>query len=150
MTGTQPIPLATSSIVMTEAIILELAGLLKEPTPIPLPMPRTILGRTCVHASFFDMVGTRTYVVGFFCSAVGYQRASQYEFGRCSSSELKVPLGIPLVRMKAAPVKTDCESLGNEFMNGVFFSAHVVFEKGIYVKKNLNAFVTILLRFYLG
>ena len=29
--------------------------------------------------------------------------------------------------MKAAPVKTDCESLGNEFMNGVFFSAHVGF-----------------------
>ena len=25
--------------------------------------------------------------------------------------------------MKAAPVKADCESLGNEFMNGVFFSA---------------------------
>ena len=28
---------------------------------------------------------------------------------------------MPLVRMKAAPVKTDGERLGNEFMNGVFF-----------------------------
>ena len=32
---------------------------------------------------------------------------------------------MPLVRMKAAPVKTDGERLGNEFMNGVFFSAHL-------------------------
>ena len=32
---------------------------------------------------------------------------------------------MPLVRMKAAPVKTDGERLGNEFMNGVFFSAQV-------------------------
>ena len=38
---------------------------------------------------------------------------------------MKVPQGMPLVRMKAAPVKTDGERLGNEFMNGVFFSAHV-------------------------
>ena len=28
--------------------------------------------------------------------------------------------------MKAAPVKTDGERLGNEFMNGVFFSAHII------------------------
>ena len=34
---------------------------------------------------------------------------------------MKVPQGMPLVRMKAAPVKTDGERLGNEFMNGVFF-----------------------------
>ena len=34
---------------------------------------------------------------------------------------------MPLVRMKAAPVKTDGERLGNEFMNGVFFSAHMSF-----------------------
>ena len=32
---------------------------------------------------------------------------------------------MPLVRMKAAPVKTDGERLGNEFMNGAFFSALV-------------------------
>ena len=32
---------------------------------------------------------------------------------------------MPLVRMKAAPVKTDGERLGNEFMNGVFFSAQL-------------------------
>ena len=32
---------------------------------------------------------------------------------------------MPLVRMKAAPVKTDGERLGNEFLNGVFFSAHM-------------------------
>ena len=32
---------------------------------------------------------------------------------------------MPLVRMKAAPVKTDGERLGNEFMNGVFFSTHL-------------------------
>ena len=32
---------------------------------------------------------------------------------------------MPLVRMKAAPVKADGERLGNEFMNGVFFSAHI-------------------------
>ena len=38
---------------------------------------------------------------------------------------------MPLVRMKAAPVKTDGERLGNEFMNGVFFSAHI----GIMEKK---------------
>ena len=33
---------------------------------------------------------------------------------------------MPLVRMKAAPVKTDGERLGNEFMNGVFFSGHIL------------------------
>ena len=33
---------------------------------------------------------------------------------------------MPLVRMKAAPVKTDGERLGNEFMNGVFFSTHIM------------------------
>ena len=33
---------------------------------------------------------------------------------------------MPLVRMKAAPVKTDGERLGNEFMNGVFFSTHMM------------------------
>ena len=38
---------------------------------------------------------------------------------------IKVPQGMPLVRMKAAPVKTDGERLGNEFMNGVFFSAQL-------------------------
>ena len=32
---------------------------------------------------------------------------------------------MPLVRMKAAPVKTDGERFGNEFMNGAFFSAHL-------------------------
>ena len=32
---------------------------------------------------------------------------------------------MPFVRMKAAPVKTDGERLGNEFMNGVFFSAQL-------------------------
>ena len=32
-----------------------------------------------------------------------------------------------LVWMKAAPVKTDGERLGNEFMNGVFFSAQMGF-----------------------
>ena len=31
-----------------------------------------------------------------------------------------VPPGVPLVRMKAAPVKTDGERLGNEFMKGIF------------------------------
>ena len=39
---------------------------------------------------------------------------------------MKVPQGMPLVRMKAAPVKTDGERLGNEFMNGVFFSAQMM------------------------
>ena len=33
---------------------------------------------------------------------------------------------MPLGRMKAAPGKTDGERLGNEFMNGVFFSAHLL------------------------
>ena len=33
--------------------------------------------------------------------------------------------------MKAAPVKTDCESLGNEFLNGVFFSAHIRLYRGV-------------------
>ena len=33
---------------------------------------------------------------------------------------------MPLVRMKAAPVKTDGERLGNEFMNGVFFSTRML------------------------
>ena len=36
---------------------------------------------------------------------------------------------MPLVRMKAAPVKTDGERLGNEFMNGVFFSTHMGIEQ---------------------
>ena len=33
---------------------------------------------------------------------------------------------MPFVRIKAAPVKTDGERLGNGFMNGVFFSTPVI------------------------
>ena len=36
------------------------------------------------------------------------------------AAQNKAPLGLPLVRMKAAPVKTGGERLGNEFMNGDF------------------------------
>ena len=43
----------------------------------------------------------------------------------CSAVGQRFHKGCLLVRMKAAPVKTDGERLGNEFVNGVFFSAHL-------------------------
>ena len=60
--------------------------------------------------------------MGHFCSAVGHQWASQYGL----EAQNKGSTRMPLVRMKAAPVKTDGERLGNEFMNGVFCLAQIV------------------------
>ena len=66
-------------------------------------------------ASIFDMVRTWACLHGgqlLFCSIIGHQRASQYGFETSSTP------GMPLVRMKAAPVKTEVngERLGTEFM----------------------------------